>query len=886
MTAPATLHAPNDPPLLVDGPSRALLAAVAADADAPLAVAVVGPGGHGKTVLLRQLARAYADAGARVLPVGPGSAPLDPDAVLLVDDAQTLAEARLRELRDLVETRRARVAVAYRPWPRPAGLVALSDALARNGHSVPLCPFTTRQTAALLAGVPELRQHPGLAEFVQTQTGGVPRDVERLIRALREQAAGAPEGLGRPVVPESVVLGFGPELADLDPEVRQLLLAAAAGVPLPADLLGALLRRPPDTVDELSARAKAAGLLGADDRLAPIVRRAVAALSPAAQRAEVWQRLTELQLARGGPLLPLVRALRAAGVSTGCPAAAAEAAAEEALPDEPGLAAELFGVAAAGGRAAAGRQARAAALAGDLGAALRLADRLLTGAVDPADRAEAAAVAATALVHRGHLGRAVELYRWSGTTSALAFAAVGAVGIGQPDPPAPSAAEQPVPWPRPAPPGQPGVPAGPGQPGAVDGPPGHPPTLLASAALLMARGARESLAAPAAALSTLVQASALLEPTGRAVLLPDSPAALAALVAVCSGELDIGERVLDRAVAHRIGGPLLARRHLLLRAWILMVRGRTAAAAEMLAKAERDGPLESRDLLFAAALEVGIARRESDLAALRRSWGRAVEAIVRHAVDLFTLLPLGEFAIAAARLGDLDRLGPYLAEARRLLDRLGDPPLWSAPLHWSGLHAAILAEEPATAEEHVAALARQAEVSRYAAIVSAAAQAWVEVLRGAVDRERVEAAARDLHAAGLCWDAARLAGQAAIRTPDRRAMTALLDCARMLRGPGAGPTGGGTGRGVGADPAGALDEGRLSERELEVAELVLAGLTYKQIGDRLFISAKTVEHHVARMRSRLHCASRGELLARLRTIVPNRGSAPGQGDGSGPGRRV
>ena len=51
---------------------------------------------------------------------------------------------------------------------------------------------------------------------------------------------------------------------------------------------------------------------------------------------------------------------------------------------------------------------------------------------------------------------------------------------------------------------------------------------------------------------------------------------------------------------------------------------------------------------------------------------------------------------------------------------------------------------------------------------------------------------------------------------------------------------------------------------------MLAGLTYREIGDRLFISAKTVEHHVARMRSRLDCANRTELLALLRTILADR----------------
>jgi DNA-binding CsgD family transcriptional regulator len=61
--------------------------------------------------------------------------------------------------------------------------------------------------------------------------------------------------------------------------------------------------------------------------------------------------------------------------------------------------------------------------------------------------------------------------------------------------------------------------------------------------------------------------------------------------------------------------------------------------------------------------------------------------------------------------------------------------------------------------------------------------------------------------------------------------------------------------------------GAISGREREVAELVLSGLTYKQIGEQLFISAKTVENHVARMRQRLGSGSRGELFAHLRMLV-------------------
>ncbi|MEV4761632.1 LuxR C-terminal-related transcriptional regulator, partial [Micromonospora chokoriensis] len=489
-------------------------------------------------------------------------------------------------------------------------------------------------------------------------------------------------------------------------------------------------------------------------------------------------------------------------------------------------------------------QALAAALAGNLDDALRLADRLLATAT-PSDRREAAVVAATALAHRGHVGRSVELYRWAGTASATAFATVGGIATGDL-----------------------GVTAEP----PTGDPTGEPPTMHASAARLMATGVRDSVSGPpTAALSALVQAAALLEPDGRAALLPDSPAALAALTAVHCGELEIAERVLHRALAAGVGGPLMARRHRLLQAWILMVRGETHAATERLATVTLDGrQLESRDLLFAAAIRMGVSRRNSDLGALKRGWGQALEAVVRHPVDLFTLLPLGELAIAGARLGDLARLEPYLIQGRALLSRLGDPPLWSVPLRWSGLHAAILTAEPATADEHVTALLAAADHSRYAAVVAAAAQSWVEVLRGDVDPIRVEAAARGLHDTGLCWDGARLAGQAAIRTADRRAMTTLLECARALQGrPSGGPalaTGASTTR-----VAGPTQQG-LSDREYEVAELVLAGLTYREIGDRLFISAKTVEHHVARMRNRLNCANRTELLALLRTLVADRAS--------------
>ncbi|MEW1587451.1 LuxR C-terminal-related transcriptional regulator [Micromonospora vinacea] len=833
------------PGLTLDKGLQALLDSVAQDPTGPLTVGIAGPAGHGKTALLAEVERIHQRAGIAVRTAAPEPGePVDPDTVVLVDDAHLLDDARIGALAVLVAGRRHRLVVAHRPWPRSAAFSELVDALRRDGQAVLLTPFTREQTAAHLAATPELGRPADLVDFVHTQTAGVPRDVERLARAL----AGAETRTGAMVEPpRSVILEFGPDLDVQPTAVRRLLLAVAAGGALPVGMLGALLGRDPAGVDELIATTRAAGLLGADGRLAPIVRRAVATLSPTTERTAVWRRLSELQLARGGAVLPLVRSLLAVGALGDCPAATLAAAADEALADEPAFAAELFAAATAAGQPPNARQALAAALAGDLDDALRLADRLLATAAPP-DRSEAAVVAATALAHRGHVGRSVELFRWSGTASAAAFAIVGGLATGD----LAATTESP----------------------AAD-PAGEPPTLHASAARLMANGVRESVTGPpTAALSALVQAAALLEPDGRAALLPDSPAALAALTAMHCGELEIAERVLHRALGAGVGGPLMARRHRLLQAWILMVRGEIHAAGERLATVTLDGrPLESRDQLFAAAIRMGIGRRNSDLGALKRGWGQALEAVVRHPVDLFTLLPLGELAIAGARLGDLARLEPYLHQGRSLLDRLGGPPLWSVPLRWSELHAAILTGEPTVADEHVAALLAAAEHSRYAAVVAAAAESWVEVLRGVVDPVRVEAAARGLHDTGLCWDGARLAGQAAIRTADRRAMTTLLECARALQGR---PSGGSDGQPptTGASTArvaGPTQHG-LSDREYEVAELVLSGLTYREIGDRLFISAKTVEHHVARMRNRLNCANRTELLALLRTLVADRAS--------------
>ncbi|WP_406688207.1 helix-turn-helix transcriptional regulator [Saccharopolyspora sp. ID03-671] len=809
--------------LVPDGHASGLRSAIESSPGSPIAVGIQGAGGFGKTALLEAIAATYREAGVPVL----GVRELDraDEGAVLVDDAHRLDDDLLLRLAELARRPGTRLLVAYRPGPRST---ALGELIGELGAPVLLAALGVEEIAERAEGGAQDWALDWVG-WVQTQTGGVPRYVARLLAEAEP---------GRAAFPARTLDHFQHDLDQLGETGWECATAMAIGATPHPDLLAAVVGTDSAVTAAVLAAMRSGAMLGAEDALLPIVRAAVLRLTSWERRLRITRRLVELQMSRGGPVLPLVAPLLEAPMALlpeATLAKAFERAGDEAVQVAPHLAGKLLAAAVSAGVDAASvvaRQARAAAVAGDLDEALRLADRVIVDETAP-DRELGVQVAAGVLAHRGLLERSAELCRWSSTAlrwpGDKAFAAVGLIGAGR---------------------------LGEAEELLRSGDDAGPPTSMTGAAAQLAVGVHESVVGSAStALSTLVRAASLAEPLGRGVLVPDTPAAVAALVALHCGELDVAQSTLDRAVETGTGGALLHNRHRLLAAWLPLVKGDTVTARAKLPDASE---MAARDRLMATAIEAGIASRDNDMTALANARAQARQVAAEHSVDLFSLLPLGELVVAAARLRDQEWITPYLDEAGALLDRLGNPPLWTAMLLWKRLQAAIVLEETASAGDFADRLDALAHHNALAGAMAEAARMWLRVLGGEVDQDEVERIARGLHGAGLAWDGARLAGQAALRTHDRRAMLALLECARALQGKPPRPR---------AVKTSGADSELLSEREKEVAELVVSGLTYKQVGKRLFISAKTVEHHISRIKQRLGTTNREELLTRLRELL-------------------
>ncbi|MDI9915092.1 LuxR family transcriptional regulator [Rhodococcus sp. IEGM 1379] len=489
------------------------------------------------------------------------------------------------------------------------------------------------------------------------------------------------------------------------------------------------------------------------------------------------------------------------------------------------------------------RYAQVAARSGNLDNACRLADSVLTdaltnlqGTADCASLAGAVRIRAGASAACGQLRVAADLYSWLGPDrlgAESAFAAITFLGTGQLDEAIAALAN------------------GTGSPSSIT-----------VGATTLADGLIQSITGVAPiALNTMSRALALPGGTDSSVFQPDSAPALVALALLHNGAPERAASAISAAIAIDDANSHTWARHHILSAWIAMLSGHDNVL-EKLPKEIVTGPLRERDALFLQALIVGVARRSGDLAQLRRAWSSAEHTLSACNVDLFALMPIGELWLAAVRLDECEPIEHLVDDARSLLRTLGEPPLWSSPFHWYGVQAAILSQSPADLLPHARTLTESAKTHTYAAGLANAGRQWLLLMQGMVDADEVESAARGLKRIGLPWDAARLAGEAALRAPDTKSATALLHVARSLRIESSiDRTDGFESSGTVAPPS------VLTEREQEVAELVVLGLTYREIGERLYISAKTVEHHVARIKRKVDAQSRSDLMVILRTMI-------------------
>jgi DNA-binding CsgD family transcriptional regulator len=731
-------------------------------------------------------------------------------SLVVIDDAHRLDDDALRVLTAAAHQGLTLV-ISRRPTIDRPELAALDEAVA--GTVEQLGPLDAAGIGVLINQATGRAPSPDAVDAILAASAG--------LAAVAAALAGTPPGAR----PAALTARVHRRLATLAPAVATLARVLALRLDLPdAVLAGAAGLDPPSLPAALRTLRDAGLLVPSDDRMIPAVAGAVLAELPPTELRRVHEAVADALADTATDPAGTAAQLRAARARTAKAAAAYQAAGDLLRFTDPAAAVGWYDDAADAGAdpatLAAGR-AEAGAL---LGLAVDVDDP--KPAAEP-DRLRLALVDGAIAAHQGRAGRSADALLAAGAVGRL-LAVPALIATGRPAE-ARAAAE----------------------PDGGTGP------------LSLRRLAEAALAAgdPADALPLLIEAAEAVERTAPQVVLPDTPHALGALVAVAAGDAATAEHLLARAITRRVGGAVAADRHRLLLAWTRMRVGRyDTAVAETRRLAGAD--LAGREQLLLAAVAAGVARRSGDIARIRDSWAGVEPVLARRAIDLFHTEPLEELAVAAARLRQQQRIAPVLDSLDDIVTRLGRPAAWVVSTGWARLQVAIVSEDAAAAAGLAAQLAGSCPTGGRQLAQRDAAGYWAAVLAGTVDPDGVLAAADRLAAVELPWEASRLTGQAAIRTTDPSAARRLLEHARELSNPD-------TAAAV-APAAAARSDARLaglSEREVEVARLVLAGATHRDIGGQLYISPKTVEHHVARIKTKLGATSRAEFVAALHEVL-------------------
>ncbi|KUI36042.1 helix-turn-helix transcriptional regulator [Mycobacterium sp. IS-1590] len=839
----------SDPRTDIPPPAREAVARLVAAPTEPVKLLVSGGIGTGKSSVLTAVRSALRAAGLPVLTRSP-RADDDPRAAVVIDDAHLLDDHELDQLAQRASDLPATLVVSSEPIAHRPAMRALFTALERENPTIALGPLTPAEVAGLAAEKLGTTAPSDMVRSLLVATAGLPFLLQPAIAAITQPQDEAPATAILPTVAYTLT----ERLRRIDDPTLDTLLITSLSRDLGPDDVAAALRMDAEQAHAVVDRARATGLVEPSYSRAFLraLHRCVAQILGTARHHDTEVALLVSQLGSSTLTAELALQMAEHGLRDDRLAAAlAEMAARS--HGQPARAARLYRAAVdAGATTLSPQLADALALTGDCVTAGRLTDQLL-GSDDAAEKAAAVRIAASIALHDGSAAQAADLFRWLGPYPDAFVSAAGAVvTLAAGDL---SAART-----------------------AMSTESVGPPTSTARAARSLGEGLLMSLDAPyPAAVSRLGQSITADQPA--AGVAPDTPAALVTLSALHGGDPVRARSVIARAVRAGLeegseAALFVARRHRLLLGWVRMQDGQLSAATSDVAIASADAvtsSLHRRDALWAAALQTAIARRSGDTGAMQKHWYAAVEVLAEYSMDLFSLLPLGELWVAASRMRQIDRLQHTLDEAFALLGSLGDPVLWSTPLRWAGVHAGILANAPDAVAPHGQALTAAAAHSPFAKTLATAGRTWLRVLANHVDIDEVTTAARLLAQVGLTWDATRLAGQAALQTPDGRVSGAMLQLARDLKqtvAPDDAP---------GADQLAAPETARtgstrpvasrLSDREREVAELLLLGMPYRDIGAQLFISAKTVEHHVARIRRRLGAESRSEMLSMLRAML-------------------
>ncbi len=802
---------------------------------------VIGPGGSGRTHRLRVWVEELEDESTVAWVAGSSISAVDETemaraiaaepAVLVVDDLQWCTDGAISVVSEFARSKP--VWASRRPWPSTERLRLLDDQLTSRGQAERTVFIAEDEFGAFLAELQGKAARGDLVDALLAATGG---SVGLTADALASRWEGDLEQL-----PEALI----------DAVINRVRKAGSDAVALASVLSieptiesGLAARALPSGVEARGAQRglRASGLTNGDGGLLPLVAAAIKADLSSEELEEIHDRLGST-MTHADPDRAADH-LRAGGLGSVDSVEALVASAERLRRSDPERALELVadlptpvaggvGPSPSGGTAAVERanllRAEAAFHLGDA-QAMSLLDALpATGAPSP---------------RAALLGYGLDLreLRWAGAAGrslppelgphlqALSLAVVGQFDL---------------------------VPSLPEASGPLT-------SMLASIIHGLASIAQGEGAAGLALLASANDDHVRLQPD---LPLGFSPHLLSSFAAVAMGDHAAAEDFAGIGAESELAGE--ARSLELQVAYVRMLDGRFADALALVRQGE-DEAWTARDRLLLAVLDAGLARRSGDTARLREAWRRADPVLVRHSASWLLIDPLTELLAAGAKIGTTARVQPVLGALMQQIERFAPSSPAPGNACWLRLQLGLAADDASAVTSAAYDLRECTSPGERSQARVDAAPLWVQLMSGRSDGAEgdgwlpTETAFIDCAAAladgGETWEASRLAGAAAIEFDDAGIARRLLERARTF-----------TSDVDEADAEDPLVAMGLSEREADVARLVAEGRTHKETGAQLFISPKTVEHHVARIRQKLGATSRAELLAIVREAIDNSG---------------